>query len=328
MKKIKIFLSALALCCLTLTSCDLEQELAPVAYPDGINPEESGNGAWNDPYATWQVLSGVDNGNNYVWVTGYIVGYINTFDGTYSKLREKSAVFGTAGAPNSNLMLADSPDETDWEKCIPVQLAYNTPGRDLSLANHPEYLHRQVTLRGTSGVRYLSVYGLRNCDMYNWGDEGIYVAPPLTFIKTAELNDGDQCLLVAGGQYAAQVLAQNYTYGYLNVDNVKAGSTVEGLVSNAYTFTKSGEYWIITDSYGRYVYQNDSAQNFQVGYDMPTSNYLWDVKFNDNGEAVITNVSRKTWIQYDANYGSYGCYNSQRGQLPAIYVLDSEYDGD
>lgn len=176
MKKINILLSALALCAATLTSCDEEKALPPVSYPAGGSIEQIGSGAWNDPFYTWQVLAGVEMNQNQtgVWVTGYIVGYINTFDGDYAKLREKSAVFSATGAPNSNLLLAMTPDETNWENCIPVQLAYGTAGRDLSLQNHPNYLGRQVTLFGTTGAKYLSVYGLRNCSAYNWGDQGVF----------------------------------------------------------------------------------------------------------------------------------------------------------
>lgn len=324
MKKTKILLSALLLCGLGLTGCDNKQELPPVAYPDGGSVETIGSGAWDDPFSVWQVLAGVDTDGEYAWVTGYIVGYINTFDGTYSKLREKSAVFSAVGAPNSNLLLAMTPDETNWENCIPVQLAYNTPGRDLSLGQHPEYLHRQVTLYGTSGVNYLSVYGLRNCSNYNWGNEGVYIAPPAEFVKTTELSSGFKYVMVADGKYIAKNLGENATYGYLYCDEAAAGSKVKSDLKNTYTFTQEGDYWVITDSYGRYVYQNDSAQNFQVGYDKPASNYLWSVEFNEDGTAKITNVSRNTWIQYDPSYVSYGCYNSIRGLMPVLYVLPAE----
>ena len=315
------------LCGLGLTSCDNDQVLPPVSYPEGGSVETIGSGEWDKPFSVWQVLAGVEMSDSQsgVWVTGYIVGYINTFDGSYSKLREKSAVFSAEGAPNSNLLLAMSPDETNWENCIPVQLAYGTSGRDLSLQNHPDYLHREVTLYGTTGAKYLSVYGLRNCSSYNWGNEGVYIAPPSTFKRTTEMVSGAQYVMVADGKYIAQNLAATYTYGYLYCDEANAGSTVKSNMSNTYTFTATSDgYWIITDSYGRYVYQNDSAQNFQVSEEMPTSNYLWSVEFNEDGTARITNVSRRTWIQYDPSYSSYGCYNSVRGNMPVLYVLDGE----
>lgn len=321
MKKINILLAALALMGMGLTGCNYEEELPPVSYPDGGSEETIGAGTWDDPYSVWQVLAGIESNGNYVWVTGYIVGYINTFDGDYAKLRERSAEFTANGAPNSNLLLASDPDEKNWERCIPVQLAYGTSGRDLSLQNHPEYLGKQVTLQGTTGANYLSVYGLRNCDAYNWGDTGIYIAPPEVFAKTTEVADGVQCLLVADGKYVAQNLSQNYSYGYLYCTEAKAGETVEGKLSDTYVFTKSGDYWIMKDSFDRYVYQNDSAFNFQVSEEKPDSNYLWDIKFNEDGTARITNVDRNTWIQYDPNYSSYGCYNNTRGVMPVIYML-------
>lgn len=327
MKKFSILLSGLLLAGAGFTSCDNDQVLPPIAYPDGGSAETIGTGDWDNPFSVWQVLAGVKMGEyengaarETVWVTGYIVGYINTFDGDYAKLREKSAVFSAEGAPNSNLLLAMTPDETDWERCIPVQLAYGTSGRDLSLANHPEYLHREVTLRGTTGANYLSVYGLRNCDNYNWGPEGVYIAPPEVFQRANEIVDGGQYVMVAGGKYIAKPVTEGYSYGYFYVAESNAGQTVTTEADYVFTFTKEGDYWIIKDSYGRYVYQNASAYNFQVGLEMPTENYLWNVEFNDNGQAIITNVSRNTWIQYDPNYTSYGCYNNERGDLPVLYV--------
>lgn len=323
MKKLNIFLSAFAICSLLLASCSNEQELPPIAYPEGGSADEIGTGEWNDPFKTWQVLAGVEMKDTQpaVWVTGYIVGYINTFDGDYAKLREKSAVFSAVGAPNSNLMLAMTPDETNWENCIPVQLAYNTSGRDLSLQNHPEYLGRQVTLYGTTGAKYLSVYGLRNCSAYNWGDQGVYVAPPAFFSKTTKMVDGAQYVMVADNKFIAKNLGSNNSYGYFYTVNTSGGEFIETDMENTFTFTAEGDNWIITDSYGRYLYQEDSKQNFSVSDQLPASNYLWSVEFNQDGTARISNVKQGTWIQYDPNYSSYGCYNNQRGSMPVLYVL-------
>lgn len=282
-----------------------------------------GTGEWDDPYSVPQILKGVENENN-KWVTGYIVGYVETNSGDSPYLIGHTAIFNATLAPNSNILLAESPEETNWQNCIPVQLAYGTSGRDLSLANHPEYLHREVTLRGTTGVNYLSVYGLRNCDTYNWGPEGVYIAPPQVFHKSTEIVDGGKYVLVASGKYIAKPVNESYTYGYLFVEKGNASETVKTELDNAFTFYKEGDYWIIKDGYDRYVYQNASVNNFQVSSDMPTENYLWNVTFDSNGLATITNVSRRTWIQYDSNYTSYGCYPDSRGTLPALYVLTQE----
>ena len=330
MKKINILLSGMLLATAGLTSCSNDKELPPISYPEGGSAETIGTGEWDNPFSVWQVHAGVEMGENengeardYVWMTGYIVGYINTFDGDYAKLREKSAVFSAEGAPNSNLLLAMTPDETNWENCIPVQLEYGTKGRDLSLANHPEYLHRQVSLYGTTGANYLSVYGMRNCNNYNWGPEGFYIAPPVVFQRTYEIVDGGKYALVANNAFIAKPVTEGYSYGYLYVAEGTASETLKTDVSNAFTFYKEGDYWIIKDSYGRYVYQT-TGNNFQVGTEMPTQNYLWSVTFDASGLATITNVTRGNWIQYDPNYTSFGCYPDARGVLPAIYVMPAD----
>lgn len=226
MKKIKILLSGLLLLGMGMTSCDSEQELPPVAFPEGGNIDNIGAGTWDDPFQVWQVLAGVEMSEEQagVWVTGYIVGYINTFDGDYAKLREKSAEFTAVGAPNSNLMLAMTPDEKNWENCIPVQLAYGTSGRDLSLQNHPNYLGQQVTLYGTTGAKYLSVYGLRNCSAYNWGDKG-------TPADGEPDESGNLSFLTNG-------------FGDFTFENVAlpAGSTYIWSWDNSYNYAKASAY--------------------------------------------------------------------------------------
>ena len=282
MKKLSILLSGLLLCGMGLTSCDNDQELPPVTYPAGGSEETIGTGKWNDPFSVWQVLAGVEmaEGQTAVWVTGYIVGYINTFDGDYAKLREKSAVFGTAGAPNSNLMLAMTPDETDWEKCIPVQLAYGTAGRDLSLQQHPNYLGRQVTLLGTTGAKYLSVYGLRNCSAFNWGDQGVY-SPELDNDGTIQIfltNSLGDCTienatpLPAGlnfvwewsSQYNCAKATGYYnstsyaTDSYLVTPEITLSDDPYATVDHALNYLRGG---ILRDNIGFYVRENGGEWN-------------------------------------------------------------------
>lgn len=170
MKKIKYLLSALAIGCLMLTSCDYQQELPPVAYPDGGSEETMGNGRWDHPYAVWQVLNGIVSDSGSAWATGYIVGYVNA---SATKLNETSAIFSAQGAAATNILLANTSDEDNWENCIAVQLPSGPVRNAVNLSNNPDNLGRQVSLHGTTGSNYFGVYGLRSCDAYNWGPEGI-----------------------------------------------------------------------------------------------------------------------------------------------------------
>lgn len=332
MKKINSILSALALMTAgMLAGCNEEQELPPIAYPDGGTSETTGTGAWDNPYRVWQVLSGADSNGEPAWVTGYIVGYVTTEDGN-AKMNEATTIFSNSGVvPLTNIIMADDPAETDWEKCIPVQLPSGGVRNALNLSSNPGNLGQQVTIRGTTGAKYFSIYGVRSVDAYEWGDKGYYIAPPTPpqpdqkFTAVNSLQSGYQYLLVAGGKYCATAPAESYNYGYLTLTEV---TPVDGIITisldNAFTFTKEGDYWIMQDCYGKYVYLEGNYNSFQVSKTKPAANYLWNITIAANGEATIMNVSMNKWIQYSTTYGSYGCYNSVQGLLPVFYGLLAE----
>lgn len=93
-------------------------------------------------------------------VAGYIVGYIkNTI---------KNAVFSADNAVETNLLLADSPEETDWEHCLPVQLVNNTGVRaELNLLENPDVLGHKVYIVGYIS-RYFGEVGMKSPEYYEW----------------------------------------------------------------------------------------------------------------------------------------------------------------
>ena len=235
MKKLNIFLTCLALCGMGLTSCDLEQELPPVSYPDGGSAETFGNGDWDNPYHVWQILLGTENGTDAegytratVWATGYIVGYISTANG--SAFNEGSAKFMATGAEATNLLLAETPDETDWEKCAPVQLPSGAVRNALNLADHPENLGKEVSLKG-SLEKYFGAYGIKSLTAYEWGSEGVY---------TPDEPGG------GGGSGAGSVTGTSYLVSNMNdftVDNVNLPSGLNYVWSwDSYNYAKGSAY--------------------------------------------------------------------------------------
>lgn len=178
-KKIFYIMTLLAVGTLGLTSCTGEYEQPPVNLPDG----GIGTGAWDNPMTAYQCLIGsINPERNEVWVTGYIVGVINTEVGTV--LNERSAQFDGPFGVNTNLMISMSPDileldpedegyATRWEKCASVQLPSGSVRSALNLVDHPENLGKLVTIKGTTGTKYCGVYGLRSASNYNWGDKGV-----------------------------------------------------------------------------------------------------------------------------------------------------------
>lgn len=156
-----------------MTSCDEDYAQPPVIEPEG----GIGTGAWDSPMTAYQCLIGSVNdklaeetGSDEVWVSGYIVGVVNTEVGTV--INERSAQFEGPFDVNTNLLIAMAPDETNWENCATVQLPSGNVRTALNLTDHPENLGELVTIKGTTGVKYCGAYGLKNCSDYNWGDKG------------------------------------------------------------------------------------------------------------------------------------------------------------
>lgn len=90
----------------------------------------------------------------YVYVKGYIVGCC---DRSIAK-----ADFTEPFVSASNLLLADSPDETDTEKVMSVELKSKSEIRSLlNLQNNPEMKGRKI-LVGGNRTTYLGIPGIKN----------------------------------------------------------------------------------------------------------------------------------------------------------------------
>ncbi len=118
---------------------------------------------------------------------GYIVGYAN------SSWNAKGVIFSAEDCNvNTNLVLADSPDETDYKFCVPVQLANNgtTLREDLNLKSHPEHLGRLIEITGKAQP-YFSVPGLKSPTSYK-------------FIETSKLDNVEEVAADAGQWFDLQ----------------------------------------------------------------------------------------------------------------------------
>lgn len=164
MKNIKIIFSMLILMTLGLGSCNEDFSQPPVVNP-GIH-----GGTWNDPMSCYQVLLGTSvEGYSAVWVTGYIVGCVDT--NISSSCSDATATFTVPAPVQSNILMADDPNETDWTKCISVQLPSGPVRQALNLGVI-ENKGKEVTILGTIGAKYCSVYGVKGVSAYVWGNQG------------------------------------------------------------------------------------------------------------------------------------------------------------
>lgn len=100
-----------------------------------------------------------------ILLKGYIVGYI---EGNSIK---SGSTFGVpAASANSNMLLADSPNETNYLACVPVKLDNSTSygfRADLNLYDHPENYQRPIVLLGWLGA-YFRTIGVTRVADFQW----------------------------------------------------------------------------------------------------------------------------------------------------------------
>lgn len=126
----------------------------------------TGTGTIDDPY---DVTAAMARQNDQVaWVEGYIVGGIiydpltpggtdyitTTIDGP------EDVVFGT-NVRNTAVLLADSKTETDYTKCIAVNLPSGSVRSAVNLKDHPENLGKQLKVEGKLRA-YFNIPGVRD----------------------------------------------------------------------------------------------------------------------------------------------------------------------
>lgn len=100
-----------------------------------------------------------------VTVRGYIVGYVN------GSSFEKNCTFTANGCNiNTNLIMADSPSETNPANVIPVALPSGAVRKGLNLTDHPEHIGRYVEIVGKHS-RYFAVAGVKNVSSYKFIEE-------------------------------------------------------------------------------------------------------------------------------------------------------------
>ena len=263
-------------------------------------------------------LYDANNAQPNVRVKGFIVGYID------GKSIEDGATFGNSGnVSNTNLMIADNANETDYTKCLAIQLPAGNVRDALSLQQHPENLGKEVSLLG-SLEKYFGTYGLKSISEYALDGEETPDEPgeEATFTKVTNVTDGTYIIAVqTGGAYkVAKNVEASYNYGYLYVSDATAtGNTItlnpEGMT---FTLTSTAEGYTIQDESGRYLYMEGTFNNWNLSNN-PSSGQYYTIDRNADGSFRIANATTGKWMQFDEEYNSFGSYSDERGIMPFLY---------
>ena len=143
-----------------------EGGIVPPPYTPGENPNpepepEPGTGAGtkDNPYS---VASAITKQGQSVtgWVQGYIVGVVN--NGVTSVTGAGDVNFTAPFNSATNVLVADSPTETDYTKCVVVNLPSGSDLRNqINLQNNASNLGAKLKVNGTLRV-YFGLSGLRD----------------------------------------------------------------------------------------------------------------------------------------------------------------------
>ncbi len=311
MRKIFFYISLAIAAIAGLSSCNGDYAQPPMILPEG----GLGEGTAESPKTALQVLNGSNSGET-AWVTGYIVGWVNTANS--NAFDEQTATFTVPATVNSNLIMAMNPDETNYEKCIVLQLPSGDLRNALNLVSNPENLGKQVTVKGEL-LKYFGTQGVKNISAYNWGDKGIPEEPVVLdkYRKVTEITSGAEYAFVVDNIAACNITGN---YGYLQPAQVEgSGDEVELDASTcSFRLIAHEDGYYIQQMDDRYFYMQGTYNNFNVG-SSTGSNGVFTIEFQEDGTAKITNQFNSKFIQFDPSYNSFGAYTDLRGRLPYIY---------
>ncbi len=118
--------------------------------------DTKGDGTEAKPYDVADVIAlNCLDGSIVGWTEGYIVG----------SMVNSAAQFGATGAAATNLILAPSASETDYAKCIPVELPAGAIRTALNLQDNPGNLGKKININATL-TKYFSRAGLKKPTEY------------------------------------------------------------------------------------------------------------------------------------------------------------------
>jgi len=127
----------------------------------GDTPSGDGDGTEAKPYGVAAAIA-AGSGSN-VFVKAYIVGWIE------GQTLSSGAHFDANATVASNILIADSPDETNVDKCMPVQLPSGDVRTAVNLQNNAGNYKKEIILVGNI-EKYFGAPGIKGTSYAKIGD--------------------------------------------------------------------------------------------------------------------------------------------------------------
>lgn len=156
----KLFAAILLLAGISFAACDKVPN-EPQGPTSGIGQKDTTAVTTSDTLSVAQAIAKQDNNPHFV--KGVIVGWYS------NHLNDKKVIFSAEGTADTtvlqtNIVIAETAEETDQTKCLCVQLTAGPIRTALNLKEHADNLHKVVILQGTL-TSYNSLPGLKEPSM-------------------------------------------------------------------------------------------------------------------------------------------------------------------
>lgn len=247
-----------------------------------------------DAAETISVAEAIENNTGTATVKGFIVGTASS-----KTSYDQEAPFAVA----SNLGLADSPDETDPAKILPVQLPTGSIRSGLNLVDNPSNFKAEVTITGSLEA-YFSTAGLKSPTAFTILSEGEAppTATPVDSVQEARDSEGlisvEATVTTGTGFWGGNAFyVQDETAGiyvYTSSATVSPGDIVrlEGTVSEY-----SGELQL----------QPNTVEVLSTGNELPEAQVISPAGVNEEtqGERISIERVEITNLKAVNNYGTF-----------------------
>ena len=181
------------------------------------------NGNKATPYTVTEAIAQDNNGRT-GWTKGYIVGSVKA--GVQTVTSSDDIIFGAEGESFDNVVIAASANETDWTKCMAVQLPAGSLFREfVNLVDNAYLIGQQLNVRGT----FKEFYGMHGI-VDNGGGLSEFTIDGIDFSDGMGTGDEENPFTVAymlkNTDPVNNIWVEGYIVGYVDGSSFESGAKI------------------------------------------------------------------------------------------------------